>query len=113
MEFTIDKKKSVEKMMVDSMIDAVGAGIISEEELTVVSDFILNRIDAIKTEEELVTFLIELSQKWSFFLPIERFIEGEAKEAEDKKSVDKAENLIKNGQIDQALQVLKAAEGVS
>jgi hypothetical protein len=113
MEFTIDKKKSVEKMMVDSMIDAVGAGIISEEELAVVSDFILNRIDAIKTEEELVTFLIELSQKWSFFLPIERFIEGEAKEAEDKKSVDKAENLIKNGQIDQALQVLKAAEGVS
>jgi hypothetical protein len=113
MEFTIDKKKSVEKMMVDSMIDAVGAGIISEEELAVVSDFILNRIDAIKTEEELVTFLIELSQKWSFFLPIERFIEGEAKEAEDKKSVDKAENLIKNGQIDQALQVLKAAEGAS
>lgn len=111
MEFTSEKKKTVEKMIVDSMIDAVGAGIVPEEELTSISDFVLTRIDAIKNEDELVIFLVELSQKWSFFLPIERFIEGEAKEAEDKKSVDKAENLIKDGQIDQALQVLKAAEG--
>ncbi len=86
MEFTQEKKKKVEKMIVDSMIDAVGAGFVQEDALPNISEFVLSRMDTIKNEEELVAFLIELSQKWSFFLPIERFIEGEAKEVEDRNS---------------------------
>lgn len=110
MEFTEEKKKEVEKMIVDTAIDALGAGVITEDELQPIAGFVLSRIDSIKTEEELVTFLTELSEKWKFFLPVERFLEAEVKEEQEKKTVTYAEDLIKSGDINKALNVLKTAD---
>ncbi|MGE5041631.1 MAG: hypothetical protein ACM3IJ_01875 [Candidatus Levyibacteriota bacterium] len=110
MEFTQEHKKNVEKMIVDAAIDALGAQMIPESELQPIAAFVLGKIDLIKTVEELTEFLKELTAKWSFFLPIERFLEAEVKHEGEKELIDKAEDLVKNGNVNEALEVLKSAE---
>ncbi len=110
MEFTQDHKKKVEKMIVDATIDALGQEIIPESELQPIAQFVLAEIDAIKTMDELTNFLEELSARWNFFLPIERFLEAEVRHEDEKELITKAEDMIKNGDVNQALEVLKAAE---
>lgn len=108
--FTPEHKKEVEKLIVDSTIDALEAEIIKEDDLKPIADFVLSKIDLIKNEDELIAFLEELAAKWKFFQPIERFVEGQKQHTEEVKSVDEAQDLIKSGNIDEALQILKAAE---
>lgn len=111
MEITKERKDKIEKMIVDATIDALEAGIIKESELQPIASFILSKIDAIKNPEELKAFLEELVGKWSFFHPVEQFLEGEDQKKEEQASVHTAEDMIKNGQIEEALKVLKATEG--
>lgn len=111
MEVTKIQKDNIEKMIVDATIDALEARIIGEGELQSIASFILSKIDGIKTSDELKLFLEELVGKWSFFHPVEQFLEGEVQKKEETQSVNAAEDLIKSGQIDEALKVLKATEG--
>lgn len=108
--FTPEHKKEVEKLIVDSTLDALEAGAIKEEDLKPIADYVLSKIDIIKNEDELIAFLEELASKWTFFLPIERFVEGQKQHTQEVKSVDQAQDLIKTGNIDEALQILKAAD---
>ncbi len=57
MEFTEEHKKKVEKMIVDTTIDALGVGVIQESELKPIADFVLAKIDVIKNQDELIAFL--------------------------------------------------------
>ncbi len=110
MEFNQEEKKKIEKMIVDSSIDALEAGHIKEYDLSVIADFVLSKIDSIKTADELRTFLEELASKWKFFHPIEQFFEGEIQHEEEKKVVSAAEVFAKQGNVDSALAALKTAE---
>lgn len=110
MEFTQEQKKQIEKMIVNTSIDALEAGAIQEAELQEIAKFVLLKIDAIKTEAELVVFLEELAVKWKFFLPIERFLEGEIKHEEEQKFIVQAEDLAKTGHVDEALAAIRQAE---
>lgn len=110
MEFTEDKKKEVEKMIVETCIDALEAELIVAEDLQTIAHFVLEHIDTIKSEDELIVFLTKLADKWKFFLPIERFLEAEIKHEEEKVYVQKAEDLAKQGDIEEALATIKQVE---
>lgn len=110
MEFTQDKKKEVEKLLIEATIDALEAQLIQPEDLQTIAQFVLKYIDAIKTESELITFLTQLAEKWKFFLPIERFLEAEIKHEEQQVYIQKAEDLAKQGDIEEALAAIKQAE---
>lgn len=111
MEITKERKDKIEKMIVDAAIDALGAGVIQESELQPIAAFVLSKIDEVKTSEDLKIFLEELAGKWKFFHPVEKYLEGEEQKHDEQVSVTEAQDLVKTGHLDEAIQVLKAAEG--
>ncbi len=54
--------------------------------------------------------LKDLCSRWSGFEPLYREQIGEEQEKKDEVVIEKAENLIKNGNIDEAIQIMKGGE---
>jgi hypothetical protein len=109
MEFTDEKKKEIEKQIVDKSITALEQGFIEEDGLGKISQFVLSKIDSIKTHEELLSFLRELSGKWHFFSDMLVIESGEAELAQEKKSISEIEKLAKSGNLDEAIDLAKQA----
>lgn len=107
MEFTEEKKKELEKQIVEMAISALENGAITEYMLGDISQFVLSRIDGIKNDEELATFLKDLSQRWSMFSPLYQEQKGQEQEEKDEAIADKAQALVKAGNIDEAIQIMK------
>lgn len=107
MEFTDEKKKQIEKDIVESAISALESGAITEDQLGDISAFVLSWIDKINDENELTRFLMELSKRWKMFEPMYIQEVGEEQEKKDEIAVDKAEAMIKEGNIDGALLAVK------
>ncbi len=110
MEFTQEKKNQIEKEIVDISISALENNAINEDILGEVSIFVLSRIDKIASLDELKSFLKDLYSRWSVFEPLYREQIGEEREKRDEVVIEKAENLVKNGNIDEAIQIMKGAE---
>lgn len=107
MEFTDEKKKELEKQIVEIAISALENGAITEDGLGDMSQYVLSRIDKIKNEEELAAFLKDLSQRWNMFNPLFQEQKGLVQEEKDDATADKAEQLVKAGNIDEAINVIK------
>lgn len=109
MDFTDEKKKEIEKQIVDKSITALEQGFIKESGLGEISQFVLSKIDEIKTQAELITFLRELSSRWHFFSDMLVIESGEAQFAQEKSSIDDIEKLAKSGNLDEAISLAKQA----
>lgn len=110
MEFTEERKKELEREIVDMAIGALERGAITEDQLGDMSTFVLSRIDRLQTEDDLKDFLKSLSEKWKFYEPLYKKLLGDEQGKKDEKTVHQAEDLIKTGNIDGALQVMKGAQ---
>lgn len=107
-----DFKKYLDKIQVDILEDIASGleqGILKEEELPSIADFVLSKIDNIKNHYELDTFLTGLSSKWPIFSNINKIQQGEVREAEDKEETQGILTLLKHGKIEQALNLAKHA----
>lgn len=111
MEFTEAKKKELEQSIVDICISALENKGVTEEQMGDVSFFVLERIDLVKNQQELLGFLEKLSEKWPIFVGLLEITRGEAEAVEDKKTVINVQDLIKQGNLDQAIAVAKEANG--
>lgn len=109
MDFTEDKKKEIEQAIVDTCISALENKSMTEEQMGDVSFFVLERIDLIKNQDELITFLEKLSERWPMFTGILDIARGKAGAIEDKKTVIDVQNLVKQGNLDQAIKMAKEA----
>lgn len=109
MEFTDEKKKDLEKQIVDKSITALEQGFIEENGLGEISQFVLSRIDAIKSHTELIEFLRELSSRWHFFSDLLVIESGEAGLKNNKKSISEIESLTRSGNLDDAIRLAKKA----
>lgn len=110
MEVTKEKKSAVEKDIVDIVIAALDSGAIKEQELSTIGQHVLDRIDKIETEEELILFLEAMVEKWSIFMPLVSRAKGEVAHDKEQITVYQAESLIKQGNIDEALKIMKGVE---
>lgn len=82
---------------------------VSEEESRIIADVILTELDKVQTQEQMLQFLSELSQKWPFFADVLTLEKGAAQTEEEGKETVKVEELIKENKLDEALQTVKAA----
>lgn len=103
----------ITKIMGESLLQ----GTITEEQAGEISDYLLENIDLAKTNSELLTFIENLSAKWSIFSSILTSpdqvqapspIINSVQETTDQ-IVHAAEDLIKENKIDEALEVTKTA----
>lgn len=109
MEFTKEQKEKIEGDIVETMSNALDAKTIQEEELTIIATYVLQKIDAIKNEEELAAFLKELSEKWPIFNQLYQVHSAVAHKEEEQQAVKNIENLMESGNIDGALAAAKSA----
>lgn len=80
----------------------------SQEEFSSVCSFLLDNLERCKTQEDIISFLTGLSDKWPLFsdyLAVER---GKIVEKQEDVTVKRVEDLIHNNKLDEAL---KVAEG--
>lgn len=98
-----EHKKTLEKAIGEAIATALEKGNLSQEGLSEISDFILERIDKIQNHEELIKFVSDLSQKWPIFKNLELIEKGEAKEEAENTASQDVSNLLKGGKIDEAI----------
>ncbi len=109
MEFTKSKKQELEKAIVDVCIGALENQRMSDEQMGEVSSFVLSQIDLIKTQDEILVFLENLSERWGIFKNLLDIEKGEGEVAKEKNAISSVEKYIKQGKIEEALKVAKKA----
>lgn len=109
MNFTDQHKEEVERKIVEAIASAVEKKEIEESVLPDISEFVLDRIDKIQTQELLVEFLRLLSDKWSIFKGVFDLESGALRSLLDKKTADDVSQLANSGNIEEAIRIAKTA----
>lgn len=99
-------------LLTDRLISALKNNEISEEEMPNVTSFILGGIDAVQTQEQMLTFLQDLNTKWPIFSSVVTVEKGESIEKRDEEKVEQMEELIKENKLDEALRVVEAPKAM-
>jgi len=107
MELTEQHKREVERKLVEIIIDSLKKNLISIADKNAMSAFILERMPNVKTHEDLMVFLREISSKWAIFTPLLVTESGEVKDKNEDQAIDKVQSLTQEGKIDEAINVAK------
>lgn len=84
-------------------------GKITEEQASEIANFVLDNIDKTENSGQVMDFLENLIVKWPIF---DHILTAELSQITDRKedvAIEKAEDLIKENKIDEALNVVKTA----
>lgn len=107
MDATKEHKNEIEKKIVEAIIAGLANKNLLASQLSEIADFVLQRIDEVKNEDELLAFLADLSSKWPIFNNIKLTEEGEVKNEAEKEVANDVLDLAKNGKIDDAIGLAK------
>lgn len=108
-QLTPQHKNEVMLKLAETVANALEQDLATTEEVDALSPYVLENIDKINTHDELIKFLRELSSKSPIFSYLLVTESGEVKKKEDENVADKAEDLLKTGQVDAALDMVKEA----
>lgn len=109
MDLSEEHKKEVERRIMEKIISSLENNDITEEDYNNISEFILARIDNVKSHHDLLVFLRELSEKWNIFAFVLTLENGEVKDVKEHIAAKKAEELAESGNIEEAIQTAKDA----
>lgn len=107
MEFTEEHKNRIERAIVETVISALENGNLAESELSQIANFVLEKIDQIKTHDELVIFLSDLSSRWPIFTNLETLEKGEIEEKVEDEVAEGVLTLAQSGKIEEAVNLAK------
>lgn len=97
----------LQQKVVQIMAHQLEEGKTTQGELSQIAEYVLTQSSKIESEDELITFLSRLAERWEMFHDLYLIESGRIKEALAKEQIHKALNLTKEGKIDEALQVAK------
>lgn len=103
------KKKNLENQIVETMLSASGNGIITDNDLSIVANVILSKMDYIYDDESYESFLQDITNRWDFFKPLLVLEKSEDKEKMEEESIKKALMLVHQGDIEAAIETAKNA----
>lgn len=98
-----DHKKQLEKMIIDTLVEALEKKKLTEPELQTVSAYVLENIDKIQIHHDLVIFVDQLSKKWPIFQNIEQIEKGEESRILETEAAKTMLTLIKDGKSSEAM----------
>jgi hypothetical protein len=109
MEIIQEKKDQIESHIVDIIADAIEQEKITETDLPLISNFVLEKIDTIVSKDQLLLFLTELASNWEIFRTLEVTQRGEIQKKKEEEAVQNISQLVQDGNINDAIQIAKAA----
>lgn len=111
MQLSQERRDAIEKEIAELIIKGLKEGSLKEEDLSPIAKFVLEKIDTLATEEQMVTFLSELSQKWSVFSNIHNIEKGKVMDQTEDLAAQNVLDLAKEGKIDEAVDLAKSVTG--
>jgi hypothetical protein len=104
-----DKKNQIEQAITQTILNQIEKETLTVDESSEIVSFCLEKIKALNTEEEMTSFLLEISAKWPIFSGIATLEQGKAKEEQKDEAVDNVVSLVKSGNLEEALDMAKSA----
>lgn len=104
-----DKKNQIEQEITQVILNQIEKETLTVDESSEIVGFCLEKIQAVNTEEEMASFLADISVKWPIFSGIVSLEQGKAKEEQKDEAVDNVVSLVKTGNIEEALNMAKSA----
>jgi len=109
MDILVEEKKKIEEAIVENMITALEQEKITEDEMSTISGFVLDGIDAVTSKQDLEKFLEELAGKWDIFKPILILEKGKLQEKVEDEVTEGVLLLLEHGKIDHAIKLAQSA----
>ncbi|MDP2632933.1 MAG: hypothetical protein Q8P25_04415 [Candidatus Curtissbacteria bacterium] len=96
------------KKIVKDLVMAMENNSVTEADLPLIANFVLNNIDTDQNHDQLIAHLDELSKRWPFFEKVEQLERGEVKEANEDRVEKNVLIMVKAGQTEQAISLAKS-----
>ena len=104
-----EEKKKLEEAIVENMITALEQEKIKEDEMPTISNFVLDGIDAAKSNQDLEKFLEDLANKWEIFKPIFFLKKAEMQKKVEEEVTQGVLLLMEHGKLDHAIKLAQSA----
>lgn len=109
MELTRDEKELVAKNLVELVLAAIKKQELTTEDMPLIADAFLGRVDYLKTREELIVLLQSMAEKWPSISQLVQIQQGKITEQQEVVAAQNVQELVKQGNIQEALTAAKAA----
>lgn len=110
MDITQEYRTEIERQIVETVVTALEQNpAFSKDDLPLIGDFVLERIDTITTRTAMVDFLEQLAGKWSIFTNLCTTEKGKLQDQKEEQVMKQVLTLAKDGQIDTAIDLAKSA----
>lgn len=109
MELTKEQKYQIEAQIVETVLNALDKDLLMTDQLQEIADYALEGMKKVSNEQDLLNFLSSLSSKWKIFEGLAVLQKGKIVKKEEKEVADGILMLIKEGKIDDALNLAKSA----
>lgn len=97
----------VEEQVTNILVKDFEEEILNEEEVQGLAQFVLDRIDTLKTDDDVVNFAKQLNAKYDGFANIEMLLKGMQERKLEQHVANKVLQLIKTGETKQAVALAK------
>ena len=109
MELTSEYKEAIAKQLLSLMTKALQENTVTELDLQEMAEWFSLRTKTMTTRAEMTAFIAELAAKWPVLAPLVTLETAKAKEAEEVQVAQNVTELVRTGNLDDALQVAKSA----
>lgn len=104
-------REKMEDAVVDVMLNRLEKGDITEDDMSVISAYVLDHVDAVVDNNSAVAFLEALSQKWEIFASLLKLEKAEMQGKVEDEVADGVLLLLQHGKLDNAIRLAKSATG--
>ncbi len=91
---TDELRKQIFHDLAEQLVNGIEIGQLSIDEGRLSSQFILDRLNKIKTQDELILFFEELGEKWPIYNTVYLHLRAAQNQKEDQLKLDKIKNKI-------------------
>lgn len=109
MYVTSADKEHIQTQIVEIIIYTLEHEQMTNTQASEISEFVLKEISHIHTQDDLMRFLQELSNRWKIFLPLHTQETGKKTEQIEEEVAEGVLLLTQHGKIDEALKLARSA----
>jgi len=104
-----EHKKEIENAIVDNMISALEKEKITEEDMSIISGYVLDHIDSATNYTTTTDFLKDISTRWSIFEPLLVMEKAGMTKKIEKEVAEGVLILAQHGKIENAIKLAQSA----
>ena len=108
MNITPEHKEEIQRQILQVIVTSLRQDLLSTDVVPDIADFVLTGMESVDTEEELVSFLTELSEIWEVFVKIKDIELGTIQRTKEHDVTQEALKLARQGKVEEALQLTKS-----